>query len=307
VSRVSVEVREAETAVGAALVAGSAVAYSSAGFFTRLIAVDLWTLLFWRGIFSTAFLVTVGWAWHRRTTTTLFRSLDRAGWLAAGFSTAAMFCYLAALRNTSVADVAIIYGTAPFVTAAIALLVLGERSTRATLLCSVLALAGVVLMFGGSRFPRDAGGDVLAFAMTILMSLMIISTRRSASASALPIAALASLAGSVVAAPLAHPAEPSGLQMGELALFGVTQLGLGLLLLTAGSRRLSASRVALIGGLDVPLAPIWVWLAFGEIPSVVTVAGGLAVIVAVVLNTSVRVNLSARAVPGPPRACRAPP
>jgi drug/metabolite transporter (DMT)-like permease len=85
------------------------------------------------------------------------------------------------------------------------------------------------------------------------------------------------------------------LQFGELALFGMTQLGLGLLLLTAGTKRLSASRVALIGGLDVPLAPIWVWIAFAETPSPATVAGGLTVITAVVLNTL----LSSRRPPAP--------
>ena len=237
------------------------------------------------GLFSTLFLLSVGSALHRRGTATMFRSLDAAGWLAAGFSTAAMFCYLAALRNTTVADVAIIYGTAPFVTAGIAVLVLGERSTRVTLLCSALALAGVVAMFRGSHFPRDVGGDLLAFAMTVFMALMIISIRRSGSAPSLPIAALSSLASSLLAAPLAHLAQPSGLQIAELALFGVGQLGLGLLLLTAGSRRLPASRVALVGGLDVPLAPVWVWLAFGETPTAATIAGGLAVIAAVVLNT----------------------
>jgi drug/metabolite transporter (DMT)-like permease len=57
------------------------------------------------------------------------------------------------------------------------------------------------------------------------------------------------------------------LQFAQLALFGVCQLGLGLGLLTAGTKLLSASRVALIGGLDVPLAPIWVWIAFDETPA----------------------------------------
>jgi drug/metabolite transporter (DMT)-like permease len=275
----------ADTAAGVALIAGSAVAYSSAGFFTRLIDVDLWTLIFWRGLFSTLFLLAISYALRRGGTIGLFRSLDAAGWLAAGFSTAAMFCYLAALRNTTVADVAIIYGTAPFVTAAIALLLLGEHATRLTLLCSALALTGVILMVGGSNFPSGLGGDVLALGMTIFMALMIISTRRSRGAPALPIAALSSLASSILAAPLAQITSPDGQQIAELALFGVSQLGLGLLLLTAGSRRLSASRVALIGGLDVPLAPIWVWLAFGETPTTATVAGGLAVIAAVVLNT----------------------
>lgn len=275
-----------DSGLGVALIAGSAVAYSTAGFFTRLIHVDLWTLVFWRGLFSASFLVAVGHAQHGRLATRSFRQLDRWGWLAAAFSTAAMFCYLAALRDTSVADVAIIYGTAPLVTAAVALVALGERTTRVTLGASALALIGVGLMFSGSSISHAIDGDLLALAMTVLMALMIVSARRSESASALPIAAISSLASSIAAAPLAHAAIPGVAQLGELALFGVTQLGLGLLLLTAGSRHLSASRVALIGGLDVPLAPIWVWLAFAEAPSLDTVAGGLIVIAAVALNAS---------------------
>lgn len=275
----------ADSRLGVVLIAGSAVAYSTAGFFTRLIHVDLWTLIFWRGLFSTVFLLATACIWDGRGALGPFRRLDRWGWVAAGFSTTAMFCYLAALRNTSVADVAIIYGTAPFVTAATALLVLGERTTIATLGCSALALSGVALMFGASNVSRALDGDLLAVAMTVLMALMIIATRRSSGASALPIAAMSSIASSIVAAPLAHPARVDLLALFELALFGITQLGLGLLLLTAGARYLSASRVALIGGLDVPLAPVWVWIAFAETPSATTIAGGLAVIAAVVLNT----------------------
>lgn len=178
--------------------------------------------------------------------------------------------------------------TAPrrLLTGAVALVVLGERTTRVTLGCSAIALAGVAVMFGGSRSGRAVDGDLLATAMTVLMALMIIATRRSRSASSLPIAAISSLASSAVAATLAHPAAPDGVQFAQLTLFGVTQLGLGLLLLTAGTKRLSASRVALIGGLDVPLAPIWVWAAFAETPSPATIAGGLTVIAAVILNTT---------------------
>jgi hypothetical protein len=45
--------------IGTVLVAGSAVAYSSAGFFTRLIDLDTATLWFWRGLFAGLFMWTV--------------------------------------------------------------------------------------------------------------------------------------------------------------------------------------------------------------------------------------------------------
>jgi drug/metabolite transporter (DMT)-like permease len=67
----------------------------------------------------------------------------------------------------------------------------------------------------------------------------------------------------------------------NLALFGITQFGLGLLLLTLGARLISATESALMNALEGPLAPFWVWLAFREVPSPATLAGGVIVMIAV--------------------------
>ena len=41
---------------GVTLVVLSAFAFSTAGFFTRLIDTDVWTMLFWRGLFGGLFI-----------------------------------------------------------------------------------------------------------------------------------------------------------------------------------------------------------------------------------------------------------
>ena len=48
------------------LTTASAIAYSTAGFFTRLIHLDAWTVLFWRGAFAGLFLQS-GSFFRRRT------------------------------------------------------------------------------------------------------------------------------------------------------------------------------------------------------------------------------------------------
>jgi drug/metabolite transporter (DMT)-like permease len=44
------------------------------------------------------------------------------------------------------------------------------------------------------------------------------------------------------------------------------------------------AKSALIGSLETPLAPAWVWLAVGEIPAVATVVGGLIVLAAILAD-----------------------
>ncbi len=82
--------------------------------------------------------------------------------------------------------------------------------------------------------------------------------------------------------PLAQPAAVSAADLLYLMLFGTSQMGLGFLLLTMGSRLIPATATALISTLETPLAPLWVWLAFGEVPTTAAMVGGTIVLGAVV-------------------------
>jgi drug/metabolite transporter (DMT)-like permease len=274
-------VREAR---GDLLILASAAAFSTAGFFTRLIQQDVWTVLFWRGVFGGLFIGGyIVWC-HRGATLEAVRSIGRSGVATAVCSTAATICFVNALRLTTVAEVNIIFATAAFMAAAIGWVWTGAREPVLTFAASLSALVGVAIMFGAARLEGHIGGDLLAVAMTLLMAAMMVVIRHNRRVSMLPAACLSAFLSAIVVLPVAHPAAAFGPQFGWCVLFGTTQFGLGLLLLTLGTRRISAARAALISTLEVPLAGVWVWLAFGEVPSFAVLVGGLIVMLAVVAN-----------------------
>jgi drug/metabolite transporter (DMT)-like permease len=274
------EVREHR--LGVALVTLSAVIWSTAGFFTRLISVDTWTLLFWRSIFGALFLAAVLVWQERRGTLRAIRSLGWPGWSVAIFATVAMLSYLFALRLTAVADVMIIYATVPFVVAALAWLVMRERASRPTLVASAVASVGVVVMLRGAPLAGNVWGDVLAFVMTVAYAAMLVVLRKHREVTMISAAWLSALLGAAVTLPLAAPTVVGARDLLYLALFGTSQMGLGFLVLTVGSRLIPATENALIGTLDTPLSPLWVWLAFGEVPTTAALVGGTVVLIAVV-------------------------
>src|SRR5215472_10084933 len=74
---------EDQRRLGCLLIVASAAAFSLAGYFTRLIALDAWTLLFWRGVYGGLFIAgAVVWL-HGRGTIAAVRAIGRAGLLAA--------------------------------------------------------------------------------------------------------------------------------------------------------------------------------------------------------------------------------
>ncbi|PYE30801.1 EamA-like transporter family protein [Rhizobium sp. PP-F2F-G38] len=100
----------------------------------------------------------------------------------------------------------------------------------------------------------------------------------------LPAACLSAFLCALVVLPFAQPMQVTAPVMLDLLLFGTVQFGLGLLSMTVGTRLIYATRSALIGSMENPLAPVWVWLAFGELPAWATWVGGSLVLAAVIFD-----------------------
>jgi drug/metabolite transporter (DMT)-like permease len=269
-------------AQGVLLIVISAVAFSSAGFFTRLIHLDVWSMLFWRGLFAGLMILCVIIVQERHRTIVAIKAVGRPGLAAAICSTAATFLYINALRRTSVADVAVIFAAAPFLTAGLGWLWLRLTVDWTTLAASLLALLGISIMVGGAAIEGHLFGDVLAFGMTICMAIMMLIIRRHEHTPMLPAACLSALLCPLVLWPFCQPFALDAGDMVNLFLFGTTQFGLGLLLLTVGGQMVSATENALLNTLETPLAIAWVWICFGETPSATSVIGGTVVVAAVV-------------------------
>jgi drug/metabolite transporter (DMT)-like permease len=266
--------------LGFTLVTASAVAWSTAGLFTRLIPVDSWTMLAWRGILGALGLAAVLALLPQQGTWRSLRSLGWLGWFFVLQSSAGMILFLTALRATTVAHVAVIYATVPFIAAALGWLVMRERPASGAVTSSLIALAGVAVMVG---LGRDGGlsGDLLALGMTITMAVAMVVARHFPAMPFLHASCMSALLSGLISLPFGNPLGVSGHDLMLLTLFGLATFAVGLPLFTLGARLLPAVETALIGSLDAPLAPLWVWLAFKETPSASTLIGGSIVFAAV--------------------------
>ncbi|MXW87103.1 MAG: DMT family transporter [Boseongicola sp. SB0673_bin_14] len=267
-----------KVALGRILVALSAVAWSTAGIFTKGVEADVWTVLLWRGLLAGA--VMSAWlGWRRgRAGLTDWQRLGWAGWSAATVSSAATICFIAAFKNTAVANVAIVYAAAPFAAAGIAWAWMRETPGLATLVAAGLCLSGVTVMVGGSAGSPDLVGDLLALGMTALMALMMVIMRRH------PDRPMTLAVGPVSCVQLVAVAWTTGahldVAMRELVLlagFGVVHAA-ATVLLTEGVLRIRAAEAALLGALEVPLAPLWSWLLLSETLRMPTFVGGAVVL-----------------------------
>jgi drug/metabolite transporter (DMT)-like permease len=256
------------------------VALSTAGLMTRLVSIDGPTLLFLRGFIAGLFLLACLAAMTRGRVLAAFHRLGWSGLLIAATSSACAILFIGALYTTSVAHVAIIFATCPFLAAGLGFLLLGERPGRVALMASGVALAGVAIMIGSGE-EGALLGDLLAFAMTAMVALWTVLVRRHPDKPALPCTVVSCFLSAALTLPFATPLAASSHDLVVVLCFGVLAFSLGFLLLTIGARDVPPVESALIGALDAPLAPFWVWLFVGYEPATTTLVGGAVVLAAV--------------------------
>jgi drug/metabolite transporter (DMT)-like permease len=270
---------------GIILVVAAAVAWSTAPFFTKLLPLDSWTILFWRGLFGGGLIAAVLVATQGRTGLMDLLRMGKSGWLVASLSTLGMVCFIPSLQLTSVSNVAIIIATGPFVAAAFAWIWLREAARWQTMLASLVALCGVAIIVGNTRASSDFLGIALACLMTVVIAAMTVTIRTHKHTPMVAAAAVSNFLGSVVSIPFAHSiAGVTGNNLFVLAMFGCFQVALGLSLFMLGSRMLPSGQATLIATLETPLMPFWVWLAFAEVPAARVLIGGALVMGAVVFD-----------------------
>jgi drug/metabolite transporter (DMT)-like permease len=270
--------------IGLLLVAAAALAWSSSGLFVRNISADLMTLLFWRGIFSGATILALFIFMERGRSLTVIRALRWPALAVAFLSAAGMITGIGALRHTTVADAMVIYATVPFMTAALAYLVIGEKPSRSTLIGSTVALAGVGVMLWGAEMGGSLFGQFLAVLMTLSMAGFTTIMRQHRDVPMLPAMALSAWICSFACFWFADPMSISQQDLLLCIAFGIVQNAAGLALYTFGSKRVPAAEATLLAALEVPLTPLWVFVFLGEVPAIQTLIGGGIVLAALFMH-----------------------
>jgi len=267
--------------VGVVLVVTSAVTYSTAGVFTKGVAAGAWDVIFWRGAFAASFttLWTVGQGTFRRN----FHRMSVSGWAVGVVGALGTAAFIPAFKLTSIANVSLIYAVSPLIAALLAWAFIGERVSPRTLTGCVGALVGVATIVSGSMGDISLDGDLLALCMTTAMASIMVIYRKYPDTPGAGPQALQSILLLPFAAVFGNPFAVHPTEILVLAAFGLL-FAIASVTLAEGAKRVPSSQTALLSILETPLAPVFAFMLFAEIPSTATFLGGSAVLLAVLLS-----------------------
>ncbi len=265
--------------------------WSIGGPVMRAVDAGGWETTFWRSlslvvILAPALLVLRGKA--------PFRELAAArwsGWTSALMLSGVLVLHVLAIANTTVANVLVLQSTTPVFVIVMAALLLGERVDRRTGALLALSFAGLIPVIIGSAGSASSGrasvdGDIMALGVAVFSTINILIIRRQRVFNLVAATVVAGAFASSLALIGGSPFGLAGEDMAALFALGVVQNVLGVTFFYAALRLLPVAEVTLIALLEPILGPLWAWLAVGEAPPLLTLAGGALILTAVILKAA---------------------
>ncbi|MDA9949450.1 DMT family transporter [Paracoccaceae bacterium] len=265
--------------------------WSLSGIGVRLIEdANVWQIVLYRSISMSFFLGGVVYYMTGQNPIKIALEKGVVGWVC-GF--ALVLSYVAgvyALQTTSVANTLLLFSTAPFQTAILARVFLGEIVRWRTWFAIGFSLMGVLIMVGGQDNQSHIFGDIAALSAALGFAVFTISVRKGRTGDMMPAVFWSGVLCLPVMVLICIFTE-TPLRVGSkdaliALLLGIIQMGLGLLLFTLGSKTLPAAKMTLLALSEVFFAPLWVCLFLDERIPLQTLIGGSVILLAIIWNVA---------------------
>lgn len=280
---------------GVALVIGAGILWSFMGLIVRQIdGAGAVSVVFWRSAGMAPVILGFLILRRGRGTWASLRATGMAGVIAGLGISLAYLGAIYALQATTVANAVFLFSAAPFFSAVLGRVVLGERVSSWTWAAMALAGLGIFVMIGGSLGGGGLGGggrmdgNLAALASAFGFAVFTVALRSGRIGDMMPAnllgAGLSMLAAALLAPALGQTLVASPRDIAIAMAMGAVVLAGGMILFTFGSRRLPAAEATLFSSVENILAPVWVWALLGETATLNTLIGGAMVLGAVILN-----------------------
>jgi drug/metabolite transporter (DMT)-like permease len=258
----------------------------------RLAGAEKWAMVVARGFFL-FFSITASWLIVRiyRGSANPFIA-GRAGYAVIATNTLANIAFIGASVETNIANVVFILALVPVLTAVFSRIFLGEKIHVFTWIASVLAFLGVFIIIRDGLQTDKYLGDIMALVCACCTAAAFTIIRGSGKNVATSLG-LGSLMSALVALFFLQPdlstlIAPASFNMPSLfwlALNGLLIIPLSSTLIANGPRYLPSVDVSMFFLLETVLTPIWIWMLFGEVPSVAVLWGGGLIVVTLLAHS----------------------
>jgi drug/metabolite transporter (DMT)-like permease len=246
---------------------------------------DIWQILLIRSFFFMIALIIFLVLTYKKDTIVVIKKSGLPAVVAGLFLSLSFVAYIIAMSKTSVANVVFIISTQTIFLAIFGYLFLREKINFKGFVAITLALVGIVVMIGDSIYQGTLFGNIVAFAIPINFTILVMIIRKFPKLDMVPAIFYSGIFSGLYGLFLSNNMYFSANDLLMGFLLGVPQLAFGFICVTIGTKTTPAVTVGLLMLLETIFAPIWVWIFLSEVPPISVFVGGSIIISAVILKS----------------------
>ncbi|WP_161958724.1 DMT family transporter [Ferruginivarius sediminum] len=258
----------------------------------RLLSIDPFTTVFWRGVLMFLTLAAAMAVVYRGRVDLAFRAVGRWGLLSSLIYAANLVAFIYSIANTAAANTLVIMAAAPLLAAIWSRLFLREPVALETWIATTLVIIGIAVVFWDGLGRGTWNGDLAGLAVALCLSANFTVLRHRKHINMVPATALGGLWGAIAVflLGLTIPLSLNAQDVVVIAVLGLFVAPVAFGLITMGPRYITAPEVGLLMLLETILGPLWVWLALGQRASDVALSGGALVVGTLLVYFTIRLR-----------------
>ena len=245
----------------------------------------VWQILFLRSFFFLLGLTVFLFIVYKKNTLIKIKTSGLPALLGGFVLSFSFIAFVVAMSNTTVANVVFIISTQTMFLALFGFIYLKEKVSLIGSLSIFLAMSGILVMVGDSVSSGSLFGNLVALAIPINFAVLVMIIRKYKNLDMVPAIFYSGIFSCLYGLILSESFSFTFHDIFMGFLLGVPQLALGFICITIGSRSTPSATIGLLMLSETIFAPIWVWIFLGEIPPLSVFIGGLVIILAIILKS----------------------
>ena len=245
----------------------------------------VWQILLIRSVFFMSALIIFLLSTYKKNTIKVFKDAGYPALIGGLVMSLSFVAYVYSITVTSVANVVFIISTQTMFLAIFGYFYLKEKVSLISFISIILAMSGIVIMVGDSMSSGSLLGNIVALAIPINFSILVMIIRKNKNLDMVPAIFYSGFFAIIYGLILSESIVFSSHDILMGFFLGVPQLAFGFICITIGSRTTPSTTVGLLMLTETLFAPVWVWLFLNEIPPLSVLIGGCVIITAIILKS----------------------
>jgi len=197
-----------------------------------------------------------------------------------------LISFVIATKTTTAANAIFLQATAPIYVLIFEPLINKTRFERINVITVGVCVLGMILFFVGKLEPGHLEGNLVALISGITFAAFFLGMKRNDQKYQQSSIFWGNILVALICIPFLSSLEMlSFSDLWMVSFLGVFQIAVAYAFFASGLKRIIAVEASIISMVEPVFNPVWVFLGYGEIPSVYSIIGGLIILGAIIIRT----------------------